>query len=78
MPTLNEFLEKALENYKPEERIDEGYTSNELKRINPKAETVNILVTDYDGNKTKNLGLNDKEAITAFKKFIEARMKNIK
>lgn len=76
MPTLDDYLKDALKNYKP--GLNEGYTTNELNRINIKADTISIQVTDYDGNKTKYLGLNDKEAVMAFKKFIEMRMKNIK
>lgn len=73
---MNDYLEKALKNYKPE--INESYTSNELSRINTKAETVNIQIYDYDGNRIKNLGMNDKEALVALKKFVEARIKNLK
>lgn len=59
------------------DEMNEGYTSNELNRINIKADTINIKVSDYDGHSTKYLGLNDKEACVAFKKFIDQRMKNL-
>lgn len=68
MTKLNKYLDS----------LNEDYTSNELKRINVKADTVNIKVTDYDGNSTKNLGMNNKQDLMAMKKFIEMRMKNIK
>lgn len=68
---LQEHIEK-------DKRLDENYTKNELGRINTKAETINIQVSDYDGNKTKYLGMNDQQACMAFKKFIEQRMKNLK
>jgi len=61
-----------------EERIDEDYTTMELNRINPTAETINVKVSDYDGNSTKFLGMNDMKALMAMKKFIEKRMKAIK
>ena len=75
--TLQEFLEQAEKGYKKSEDVNEGYTSNELNKINIKADTINIKVSDYDGHSTKYLGLNDKEACTAFKKFIDQRMKNL-
>lgn len=61
-----------------EDSINEEYTENELKKINVKSDTVNIKVSDYDGNSTKNLGMNDKQSLMAMKKFIEERMKNLK
>ncbi len=56
--------------------LDEGYTSNELGKLKSD-ETINIQVRDFDGNKTKWLGLNDKEALMAFKKFVDQRIKSV-
>ena len=59
-------------------KLDEGVTSQELDLINTDADTVSIKVTDFDGNSTKNLGLNDSDSVSSFKKFIGKRMKSIK
>lgn len=67
-----------LQEHLDKKRIDENYTQKELSNINVKADTVDIQVSDYDGNKTKYLGMNDKQALMAMKKFIEARLKHVK
>lgn len=53
--------------------LDEGTV--ELSGINTNADTVTIKVSDFDGNSTKFLGLNDNESVSSFKKFLDKRMK---
>jgi len=67
-------LEKYL-NEEKEEKLDEN--KSELKQINPSAETVNVQVRDYDGNKTKFMGMNDKESINSLINFFKERLKNL-
>lgn len=76
MKTMNQFLEDALKEEK--NQLNEKYAMSELNKINVDAETVSIVVTDYDGNKTKYLGLNDKQSLMALKNFVEKRMKAVK
>lgn len=59
-----------------EDQIQEGYTSNELGNLD-NDQMVNAQFRDFNGNSTKWLGLNDKEALTALKKFVDARIKNL-
>jgi hypothetical protein len=47
------------------------YYKNELSRINKRAETINIKLTDFDGNSTKNLGVN-RESIPLLIEFLES------
>lgn len=71
-------FKKMLQEVKNTESINERYTDKELSQINVAADTVNVKVSDYDGNSTKNLGLNDMESLKAMEKFIKARIKAIK
>ena len=58
------------------DNIDEGYTSNELDRLD-NGGMINAQFRDDGNNSTKWLGLNDKEALMAFKRFIDQRIKNL-
>ncbi len=62
---------------KKKKKMDEGYTSNELDRLNNNW-LINAQFRDDDGNASKWLGLNDKESLMALKKFVDTRLKNIK
>ena len=53
--------------------LTEGYIGKELDKIDYNAPTVNVQIRDYDGNKTKWIGLNDKQAVGEFMKFIRNR-----
>ncbi len=80
-PAANAFMKKLdtwTSGYKMNEKVDleESYTSNELDSLSAD-KTINAQLRDFDGNKTKWLGMNDSEALKAFQKFINKRLKNV-
>ena len=72
---LQKFIEMCGEE-DHKDNIDEGYTSNELDRLDNEG-MINAQFRDDGSNSTKWLGLNDKEALMALKKFIDQRIKNL-
>lgn len=46
------------------------YPNSELARIDHKAPTISVKVSDYHGNSTHFLGLNELDSITAILEFI--------
>jgi hypothetical protein len=63
-------------NEKIDKFLAEGYTDSELKRLNIKW-LINVQFRDDDGNSTKWLGLNDKEALMALKSWVDKRIKEL-
>ena len=47
-----------------------SYIETEIKKINLKSDVISIKITDYVGNETKYLKLNDQETILALETFI--------
>ena len=58
-----------------EEKIIEGYTKNQLDGVDINSETISVQIVDYDGNKTKYLGMNNKKDIDELITFLSNRKK---
>jgi len=57
--------------------LNEGYTKNQLSKINHLADTVSIKVVNFEGNKTNFLGMNEKVDIDELISFLKDRKKVI-
>ena len=55
-----------------------SYIETEIKKINLKSDVISIKITDYVGNETKYLKLNDQETILALETFIAEIKANLK
>jgi len=50
-----------------------NYTKKELSLLNCNSQTITVKLSDYRGNKTKFLGLNDIDSIQELIDFLEKR-----
>lgn len=55
-----------------------NYYKSQLNQLDINAPTVNIKLTDYHGNATKNMGINSLESIDALRVFLDEREEVLK
>ena len=68
---------KYKEYLKKEKPLSEGNTSQALDKIDVGSKSISIKISDSDGNKTKDLNMDNKGAVMALKQFIEKRLKEV-